>query len=103
MNQFPQAPEYTIRAVSNFFENLRRYSLLKVTQAENLPPISTTLAKRVVPPVLLIPAVHLDLQKLREFSKKIETFLMGYSGAGGKLIHEKNQKQKTCDTVPLTN
>jgi hypothetical protein len=27
---FPQAPEYTIRAVSNFFENSRRYSQLKV-------------------------------------------------------------------------
>jgi hypothetical protein len=26
----PQAPEYTIRAVSNFFENSRRYSKLKV-------------------------------------------------------------------------
>jgi hypothetical protein len=26
----PQAPEYTIRAVSNFFENSRRYSQLKV-------------------------------------------------------------------------
>ncbi len=31
---------------------------------------------------------------LREFSKKFETVLMRYSGAGGKLIHEKNQKQK---------
>jgi hypothetical protein len=30
MNQFPQAPEYTIRAVSNFFENSRRYSQLKM-------------------------------------------------------------------------
>jgi hypothetical protein len=30
MNRFPQAPEYTIRAVSNFFENSRRYSQLKV-------------------------------------------------------------------------
>jgi hypothetical protein len=30
MNQFPQTPEYTIRAVSNFFENSRRYSQLKV-------------------------------------------------------------------------
>ena len=28
------------------------------------------------------------------FRKKFETVLMGYSGAGGKLIHEKNQKQK---------
>ncbi len=26
---------------------------------------------------------------------------MGYSGAGGKLIHEKKQKQKSRDTVPL--
>ncbi len=26
---------------------------------------------------------------------------MGYSGAGGKLINEKNQKQKSRDTVPL--
>jgi hypothetical protein len=29
MNQFPQAPEFTIRAVSIFFENLRRYSQIK--------------------------------------------------------------------------
>jgi hypothetical protein len=28
---------------------------------------------------------------------------MGYSGAGGKLIHEKNQKQKSRDTVPLNS
>ncbi len=27
---FPQAPEYTVRAVSNFVENSRRYSQLKV-------------------------------------------------------------------------
>ncbi len=26
---------------------------------------------------------------------------MGYSGAGGKLIHEKNQKQKSRYTVPV--
>jgi hypothetical protein len=31
---------------------------------------------------------------LRKFSKKFETVLMEYSGAGRKLIHEKNQKQK---------
>ncbi len=43
----------------------------------------------------------LSCEYLREFSKKIETVLMEYAGAGGKLIHEKNQKQKTRDTVPL--
>ncbi len=26
---------------------------------------------------------------------------MGFSGAGGKLIYEKNQNQKSRDTVPL--
>ncbi len=31
---------------------------------------------------------------LSEFSKKIETALIVYSGAWGKLIHEKNPKSK---------
>jgi hypothetical protein len=44
MNQFPQASEYTITAISNFFENSRRYSL---TPAANLPPVSTTQAELV--------------------------------------------------------
>jgi hypothetical protein len=35
----------------------------------------------------------LTCEYLCEFLKKFETVLMGYSGAGGKLIHE-NQKQK---------
>jgi hypothetical protein len=37
-----------------------------------------------------------------EFSKKFEMVLMEYSGAREKLIHEKNQKQKSRDTVPLS-
>jgi hypothetical protein len=36
----------------------------------------------------------LTCEYLREFSKKFKTVLIGYSGVGGKLIHEKNQKQK---------
>ncbi len=36
----------------------------------------------------------LSCEYLREFSKKFETVQKGYSGAGGKLIDEKNQKQK---------
>ncbi len=36
----------------------------------------------------------LSCEYLREFSKKFETVLMGYSGAGEKLIDEKNQKRK---------
>ncbi len=227
---FPQAPEYTIRAVLNFFENSQRYSQLKVDQrcqrhrwqfchrcqrhrwqnccqyqrhrwqichqyqrhrrqilppvsllllipvanlpsvstipAANLPPLSTTLvanchryqrnrrqschqcrwhrwqtmwlisgcrylkvnlkAKMYIyvistiqrcpnkiikifliedffhlPPVSLTLVATLSCEYLREFSKKFETVLMGYSGAGGRLIDEKNQKQKILWHCPF--
>ncbi len=32
---------------------------------------------------------------------RAETVLIGYSGAGGKLIHEKTRSKKSRDTVPL--
>ncbi len=35
------------------------------------------------------------------FRKKFETVLMGYSGAEGKLIYEKNQKQKISRHCPF--
>ncbi len=38
---------------------------------------------------------------LRKFSKKFETVLMGYPGAGGKHIDEKNQKQKISWHCPF--
>ncbi len=38
---------------------------------------------------------------LREFSKKFETVLMEYSGAGGKLIHEKKPEAKNLVTLSL--
>jgi hypothetical protein len=44
--------------------------------------------------MLLIPVVHLDLRISPRIFEQME-----YSGAGGKLIHEKNQKQKS--RVPL--
>jgi hypothetical protein len=43
----------------------------------------------------------LTCKYLREFSKKIETVLMEYSGAEGKLIYEKTSSKKSFDTVPL--
>ncbi len=45
----------------------------------------------------------LSCQYLRDFWKKFETVLMGYSGAGGKLIHKKTRSKKSRDTVPLRN
>ncbi len=59
---FPQAPEYTIRAISNFFENSRRYP---------------------------------------QIFKKVGTILMGYLGARGTLIHEKNWSKKSRVRLPL--
>ncbi len=37
----------------------------------------------------LTPVVHLDLRISPRIFEKFETVLMGYSGAWGKLIHEK--------------
>jgi hypothetical protein len=56
----------------------------------NLPPVSLTPAANL-PLVSLTPVVHLDF---REFSKKFEMILILFSGAWGKVIHEKNLKQK---------
>ncbi len=47
-----------------------------------------------LPPVSLTPVVHLDLRISPRFSKKFEMILMLLSGAWGKVIHEKNLKQK---------
>ncbi len=44
----------------------------------------------------------LTCEYVREFSKKFETVLMGYSGAGGEMIHKKTRSKKSRDTVPLT-
>jgi hypothetical protein len=55
----------------------------------HLPPVSTT------------PVVHLELRISPQiFLKKFETTLLVYSGAWGKLIHEKTRS--TRDTVPLS-
>jgi hypothetical protein len=42
MISLPQAPDYTIRALYNFF---RKFA--EIFAAEGLPPVSTTLAKMV--------------------------------------------------------
>ncbi len=43
----------------------------------------------------------LSCEYLRDFWKKFEMVPMGYSGAGGKLIHTKNQKQKISWHCPF--
>ncbi len=92
---------------------------------QNLPPVSLIPVANL-PPVSLIPAAichrcywhrwqichrcrwhrwcTLKSEYLREFSKKFEMILMLLSGAWGKVIHEKNLKQKiswNCPFKPL--
>ena len=47
-----------------------------------------------LPPVSLSPVANLELRISPRIFEKIRNSLNGYSGAGGKLIQEKNQKQK---------
>jgi hypothetical protein len=90
-------------------ENLQPVSL---TPVANLPPVSTTqgelvakfvagvvdtggkFAAGVVDTGVNLPPVSLTCEYLCEFSKKIEMIPMLLSGAWGKVIHEKNLKQK---------
>jgi hypothetical protein len=59
------------------------FPLVSLTQVANLPPVS------------LIPVVHLDLRiSPRIFKKMSYDPIVFFSGAGGKMVHEKNLKQK---------
>jgi hypothetical protein len=64
-----------------------------------LMPVSLTPVANL-PSVSLIPVVHLDLQiSPRIFEQNLKTVLMEYSGAGGKLIHEKKPEAKKLVTL----
>jgi hypothetical protein len=64
-----------------------------VDTAAILPPVSLTQVANL-PPVSLIPVVHLDLRISPRIFEKIRNSPNGILWGGGKLIHEKNQKQK---------
>ncbi len=200
---FPPAPEYSIKTVSNFFENSRRYSQLKVCQkifnqknfnnfvwsplgsrgnmyinfclqvhfqvsaalycSHYLPPVSMTpvanlspvslipvaichrrrwhrrqICRRCLklkmtskkniylyansttqrcpkeirkvflikdffhlPPVSTTPVVHLELRISPRIFEKIRNGMIGITRTLGKLIHEKNQKQKISWHCPF--
>jgi hypothetical protein len=77
-------PLKTTESFQIFFENSRRYSQVKVHHWYQRHRWRT-----------------LSCEYLREFSKKFETALMVYSGAWGKLIHEKNQKSNISWHCPF--
>jgi hypothetical protein len=66
-----------------------------LTPAANLPPVSTTQGELVAKFAAgVVDTSGAPCEYLREFSKKFEMILMLLSGAWGKVIHEKNLKQK---------
>jgi hypothetical protein len=59
-----------------------RFNKICTPTFANLPSLSTILAAK-------LPLVHLELSIFPQIVEKFKTALMGYSGAWGKLIHEK--------------
>ncbi len=72
---FPQGPEIKIRVISNFLENLPRYSKVKVNHRFQLYQVCT-----------------LSWEYLHEFSKKFETTQMGILRGLGETDSWKNIK-----------
>jgi hypothetical protein len=64
-----------------------------------LPPVANLLTVSLIPDTGA--GCDLTCEYLHEFSKKIEMTIRLFSGALGKMIHEKNQKQKSRNYVPL--
>ncbi len=113
---FPQAPEYTIRAVSNFFRKFAEifaaqgWPPVSATPVANLPPVSTTPVANF-PPVSTTPAANFatSFTRVVDTGGKFATgvndtggkFATSVNDAGGKLIDEKNQKQKISWHCPF--
>jgi hypothetical protein len=76
---FPQAPEYTIKAVSNLFWHYSHY----------------------LPPVSLIPVVHLDLWISPRILEKIRKNPNDFQELRGRWFMKKTWSNKARDTVPF--
>jgi hypothetical protein len=68
---------------------------VSLTPVANLPPVSTRLAKLMEKFATgVVDTGGIFAAGVIEPAAILPPVLMGYSGTGGKLIHEKNQKQK---------
>ncbi len=84
----PLSPTLT-KMVAKFVSLIPVENLLSLILAANLPSVS------------FIPVVHLDLQISPRIFGKIWNGSNGYKGSGGKIIHEKNHKQKISWHCPF--
>ena len=92
---FPQAPEYTIRVVLNFLKI--RQDIRRSRCTTGVVDTGGKFASGVVDTGGQPWAANI----FENFLKKFETALKVYSGAWGKLIHEKNQKSKISWHCPF--
>jgi hypothetical protein len=116
---FPQAPEYTIRAVSNFLENSRRYSQLKVDQvnlkAKMYICVNSTIQRcpnknikifliedfSHLPPVSTTPVVNLELRIFPRIFEKIRNGFNGILWGWGETDWWKKTEAKNLVTLSL--
>ncbi len=91
---------YTLKPV--FWGLNQKISPLSVPKniGDCVPSQDASIGTPLHPPLFWLDNIF-SCEYLCEFKKKFETVLMGYSGAGGKLIHEKNLKSTTLWHCPL--
>ncbi len=97
-------PPVSLTPVANNWNNIRLQTPESELEAKIYIYVSSTTQRwpnKIIKIFLIEDFLHLSCKYLREFSKKFETVLMEDSGAGGKLIHEKNQKQKISWHCPF--
>jgi hypothetical protein len=94
MNQFPPAPEYSIRTVSNFFENSLNLPLLSTTTTATLPRVSMT------------PAANFSTKFFASVVDTSGKFAIGVNDTGGKFakgVNDAGGKLPQVSTMPAAN
>ncbi len=87
--------ELVAKFAAGVVDTVGKFAAGIVNTGGNLPPVSLTPVRRRW--------CTLTCEYLCEFSKKFEMILMLLSGAWGKVIHEKNLKQKNLVTLSLSD
>ncbi len=91
INEFPKNFEMILTLYSGAWGKMIHEKNLKLKISRHCPFKTSLTVGSNLPPVLLIPAVHLGMRITPRIFKKIRNV---YSGSWGKMIHEKNLKLK---------
>ncbi len=94
-------PHYLPQVSTTLAKLVAKFVTGVIDTGGNLPQVSLSPVVNL-PPVSLIPVVHLDLQISPRIFEKIWNGPNGILWGWGKLIDEKNQKQKISSHCPYT-